>query len=142
MKTCSRCVVNETVPSISLDKNLVCQFCKIHDEMELEYPSSLKETDKIYQIAEQIKKDGKNKSHECIVGVSGGRDSSYLLYFLKKKMGLNPLAVHYDNGFDSDTSVSNILNICNTLNVDLETKVANWNAVSYTHLTLPTNREV
>jgi len=127
MKTCSRCVVNETVPSISLDKNLVCQFCKIHDEMELEYPSSLKETDKIYQIAEQIKKDGKNKSHECIVGVSGGRDSSYLLYFLKKKMGLNPLAVHYDNGFDSDTSVSNILNICNTLNVDLETKVANWN---------------
>ena len=54
------------------------------------------------------------------------KDSSYLLYIVKSKLNLNPLAVHYDNGFDSEASVSNILNVCSKLNVDLETKVADW----------------
>jgi len=127
MKNCSRCLLNNRVlSSLTLDKNLICQFCKIHEEMEKEYPRKLQKSNEIYNIAEQIKNEGRNKKYNCIVGVSGGRDSSYLLYFLKKKLNLNPLAVHYDNGFDSDDSVSNIYQICNTLNVDLETKVANW----------------
>jgi len=127
MKNCSRCLLNNSVlSSLTLDENLICQFCKIHEEMEKEYPRKLQKSNEIYNIAEQIKNEGRNKKHNCIVGVSGGRDSSYLLYFLKKKLNLNPLAVHYDNGFDSDDSVSNIYQICNTLNVDLETKVANW----------------
>jgi N-acetyl sugar amidotransferase len=127
MKNCSRCLLNNSVlSSLTLDENLICQFCKIHEEMEKEYPKKLQKSNEIYNIAEQIKNEGRNKKHNCIVGVSGGRDSSYLLYFLKKKLNLNPLAVHYDNGFDSDDSVSNIYQICNTLNVDLETKVANW----------------
>jgi N-acetyl sugar amidotransferase len=127
MKKCSRCLLNDSVLlSLTLDENLICQFCKIHEEMEKEYPRKLQKSNEIYNIAEQIKNEGRNKRYNCIVGVSGGRDSSYLLYFLKKKLNLNPLAVHYDNGFDSDASVSNIYQICNILNVDLETKVANW----------------
>ena len=85
MKKCSRCLVNDTVSSLVLDSNLVCQFCKIHDEMEREYPVKLQQSNELFRVAEQIKKDGKNKSHDCVVGVSGGRDSSYLLYLLKKK---------------------------------------------------------
>ena len=109
MRNCSRCLLSSSfLSSLTLDENLICQFCKIHEEMEKEYPRKLQKSNEIYNIAEKIKNEGRNKKHNCIVGVSGGRDSSYLLYFLKKKLNLNPLAVHYDNGFDSDDSVSNI----------------------------------
>jgi len=87
MKNCSRCLLNNSVlSSLTLDENLICQFCKIHEEMEKEYPRKLQKSNEIYNIAEQIKNEGRNKKHNCIVGVSGGRDSSYLLYFLKKKI--------------------------------------------------------
>ena len=94
--------------------------------MEKEYPMDENSFNKLIKISEKIKITGRNKKYDCVVGVSGGKDSSYLLYIVKKKLNLRPLAVHYDNGFDSETSVSNILNICEKLNVDLETKVADW----------------
>ena len=78
------------------------------------------------KLLKRLKKKGSNSKYDCVVGVSGGRDSTFLLYYIKKILKLRPLAVHYDNGFDSDTSVSNILNICQILNVDLETNVADW----------------
>ncbi len=123
---CSRCLSNETIQSISLDVKNICQFCKIHDEMEKEYPLDENSEKRLFKIAEKIKNDGINSKYDCVVGVSGGRDSTFLLYYIKKVLNLRPLAVHYDNGFDSDTSVSNILNICQKLNVDLETNVADW----------------
>ncbi len=125
-KICNRCVSNHSIGSLNLDKNGICQFCKIHDEMEKEYPLNNNSFNELLKISELIKRDGKNKRFDCIVGVSGGKDSSYLLYLVKKKLNLRPLAVHYDNGFDSDTSVSNILRVCEKLNVELETKVADW----------------
>ena len=123
---CIRCLSNETIQSIKLDKNRTCQFCSIHEEMEKEFPLDENSEKKLIQIAEKIKKDGLNSKYDCVVGVSGGRDSTFLLYYIKKVLNLRPLAVHYDNGFDSDTSVSNILNICQKLNVELETNVADW----------------
>ncbi len=123
---CIRCLSNETIQSIKLDKNKTCQFCSIHEEMEKEFPLDENSEKKLIQIAEKIKKDGLNSKYDCVVGVSGGRDSTFLLYYIKKVLNLRPLAVHYDNGFDSDTSVSNILNICQKLNVELETNVADW----------------
>ena len=94
--------------------------------MEKEYPLNDSSFSRLLKISEKIKDDGKNKKYNCVVGVSGGKDSSYLLYIVKKKLNLRPLAVHYDNGFDSDTSVSNILRICEKLDVELETRVADW----------------
>ena len=123
---CNSCLSNETIQSINLDSNNICQFCKIHDEMEKEYPLNENSEKRLFEIAEKIKKDGINSKYDCVVGVSGGRDSTFLLYYIKRILNLRPLAVHYDNGFDSDTSVSNILNICQKLNVDLETNVADW----------------
>ena len=125
-KICKKCVSDTSIKSLVLDLNGICQFCKIHDEMEKEYPLDDGSFKRLIKISNKIKIAGKNKKYDCIVGVSGGKDSSYLLYIVKKKLNLRPLAVHYDNGFDSETSVSNILNICEKLNVDLETKVANW----------------
>ena len=123
---CNRCLSNETIQSINLDSENICQFCKIHDEMDREYPLDENSEKRLFKIAEKIKSDGINSKYDCVVGVSGGRDSTFLLYYIKKILNLRPLAVHYDNGFDSDTSVSNILNICQKLNVDLETNVADW----------------
>ncbi len=123
---CNRCLSNETIQSINLDSENVCQFCKIHDEMDKEYPLDENSEKRLFKIAEKIKSVGINSKYDCVVGVSGGRDSTFLLYYIKKILNLRPLAVHYDNGFDSDTSVSNILNICQKLNVDLETNVADW----------------
>lgn len=123
---CSRCLSNQTIQSINLDINNICQFCKIHDEMDNEFPLDDNSEKKLLEITEKIKKKGSKSKYDCVVGVSGGRDSTFLLYYIKKVLKLRPLAVHYDNGFDSDTSVSNILNICQKLNVDLETNVADW----------------
>ncbi len=123
---CNRCLSNETIQSINLDSENICQFCKIYDEMDKEYPLDQNSEKRLLKIAEKIKRDGINSKYDCVVGVSGGRDSTFLLYYIKKILNLKPLAVHYDNGFDSDTSVSNILNICQKLNVDLETNVADW----------------
>ena len=127
-KICSICVTDSSVESLSLDNDNVCQYCKIHNEMEMEYPLDKNSFATLLKLSEKIKKEGLGQKYDCIVGVSGGKDSSYLLYLVKEKLNLNPLAVHYDNGFDSDTSVSNILNVCQKLNVDLETRVADWEA--------------
>jgi N-acetyl sugar amidotransferase len=123
---CTRCVSDLSIPNIIFDENGECQYCKIHDEMEREYPFNDKSFDNLIQISKKIKIERGNKKFDCVVGISGGRDSSYLLYIVKEILKLNPLAVHYDNGFDSEISTSNILNVCNKLNVELETKVANW----------------
>lgn len=123
---CSKCITNDTVKSIKLDNNEICQFCHIQNGMEKEFPLNEGSEKKLFIIADKIKKESEKLAFDCVVGVSGGRDSSYLLYYVKKILGLRPLAVHYDNGFDSDASVSNIFNVCKTLNVELETKVADW----------------
>lgn len=124
---CIRCLSNETIPSIKLTNN-ICQFCNIHDEMDNEFPLNEDSENRLFGIADKIKRDGINSKYDCVVGISGGRDSTFLLYYIKKILKLRPLAVHYDNGFDSDTSVSNILNICQKLNVELETNVADWHS--------------
>jgi N-acetyl sugar amidotransferase len=73
----------------------------------------------------KIKKAGRNKKYDCIAGVSGGRDSTYTL-LVAKQLGLRPLAVHFDNGWNSDISVRNIKKACEKLDIDLYTVVANW----------------
>ena len=124
---CNKCVVDSSVKSIYLDSRGTCQYCYMHDEMGLEYPKANEKTkNDLFKIAQKIKFEGRNSKYDCVVGVSGGRDSSYLLYYIKEILKLRPLAVHYDNGFGSDTSVSNLFKICDKLDVDLETVVENW----------------
>ena len=101
-KICKKCVSDTSIQDLKLDKNGICQYCKIHQEMEKDYPEDKYSLDRLHEIANKIKKEGKNKKYNCIVGISGGRDSSYLLYVIKEILGLKPLAVHYDNGFNSE----------------------------------------
>jgi len=121
---CSRCIMDETVSDIWFDDAGECKYCKIHDEMEKVQPLS-GEGERLNQIVETIKAAGKGKEYDCIVGVSGGRDSTYSLY-TAVQLGLRPLAVHFDNGWNTDIAVSNIKNSISKLNVDLHTVVADW----------------
>lgn len=124
-KTCTRCIMDETVRGITFDEKGECTFCRIHDDLEKKFPLNAETTQKLNALVETIKKQGKNKKYDCILGVSGGRDSSFTLY-TAVKMGLRPLAVHFDNGWNSESAVHNIENLCTRLNVDLYTHVANW----------------
>ena len=83
----------------------------------------LKELNK---ISERIKKDGKQRDFDCIIGLSGGLDSSYTAYVAKEMMGLRPLLFHVDAGWNTDQAVSNIEKLCNGLDLDLYTEVINW----------------
>ncbi|NII24091.1 N-acetyl sugar amidotransferase [Pseudoflavitalea sp. X16] len=80
---------------------------------------------KLEAIANEIKEAGKNQPYDCIMGLSGGVDSTYIAY-LSKQLGLRPLAVHFDNGWNSELAVQNIENIVNRLGIDLFTYVINW----------------
>ncbi len=124
-RVCTRCVMDTTVPGIRFDENGVCNFCKIHDELEIKYPLNAEGRHRFQKIIDTIKDKGKHNEYDCIVGVSGGRDSTYTLY-IAKEMGLRPLAVHFDNSWNSDIAVSNIKNATNKLDVDLHTHVADW----------------
>jgi len=124
MKICSRCVMDETVEDIWFDENGVCKYCHIHDEMEKRHPFAAID-EELKLIIEKIKLDGTGKQYDCIAGVSGGRDSTYTL-LKAKELGLRPLAVHFDNGWNSDIAVSNIKKATDRLGIDLYTVVADW----------------
>ena len=122
---CSRCVLDTTVGDIWFDDKGECKYCKINDEMEKNHPLGASSDAQLKAIIEKIKKDGQGKPYDCIVGTSGGRDSSYTL--LKAiEFGLRPLAVHFDNGWNTEISVKNIKKACEKLNVPLYTVVADW----------------
>ncbi|MDQ3190058.1 MAG: N-acetyl sugar amidotransferase [Bacteroidota bacterium] len=123
-KICKRSVLDTTIPGIVFDEKGICGFCKVYDELEKIYPLTKRE-EGLKELVEKIKKRGENKKYDCIVGVSGGTDSIYTLYHAVK-LGLRPLAVHFDNGWNSKIAVSNIKNACQKLNVDLFTYVVDW----------------
>ncbi len=122
---CSRCILDSTVSDIWFDDKGECKYCKIHDEMELQHPLNNTSEEKLNKLIRKIKKAGRKEIYDCIVGVSGGRDSTYTLY-TAIKLGLRPLAVHFDNGWNTQISVKNIKKACEKLNVPLFTVVADW----------------
>jgi N-acetyl sugar amidotransferase len=119
---CKRCVYDHTVPGISFDKQGVCNYCHQQDELEKEYPTGREGARRLKKLADEIKKAGKGKKYDCVIGVSGGCDSSMLLH-LAKKLGLRPLAVHFDNTWNSIIAVENIAKVLTKLDIDLYTYV-------------------
>jgi N-acetyl sugar amidotransferase len=122
MKRCTRCLYDETVPNIVFDENGICNYCRIHDQLNKEYPTGEEGKRRLLAIADKIRREGRGKPYDVIVGVSGGADSSYLVY-LAKELGLRPLGVHFDNTWDSTVAVENIHDVLKKLDVDLYTYV-------------------
>ena len=122
---CKRCIVDSSIPEVTFDNNGECNHCKVYDEIDARFNNPEKLNHEFNEIISKIKKNGKDKNYDCIVGLSGGVDSSFTL--LKAvELGLRPLVVHFDNGWNSDKAVKNIKKMVSKLNVDLYTYVINW----------------
>ncbi len=121
--SCSRCLYDESIPGISFDDRGVCNYCRLHDKLDLEYPTGGAGEETLQRISAKIREEGRHRQYDVIVGVSGGCDSSYMLHLAKKKLGLRPLAVHFDNTWDSTIAVENIQQVLRSLDVDLFTYV-------------------
>lgn len=122
-RICSRCIYDERTPRISFDEKGICNYCKMSDDLAAQYKTGTKEGEMMLRkLIEKIKKDGKGKKYDCAVGVSGGTDSSYMLA-KAMEWGLRPLAVHYDNTWNSAIATENIRKVTKALNVDLFTLV-------------------
>lgn len=113
-------------PDIVFDKNGICNyFYEFTKKLKIRIPSRDKADLELKKIVNNIKKNGKGKQYDCIIGVSGGTDSTYTAW-LVKHLGLRPLAVHLDNGWDSELAVKNVENILGRLGIDLYTEVLDW----------------
>lgn len=128
-KICQKCIYDSSVPSIVFDEKGICNYCKMTDDLIAEYGTgNSKGQALISKIIEEIKLTGKNKKYDCVIGVSGGTDSSYMLHWAIEN-GLRPLAVHYDNTYNTAIATQNITSITNKLNIDLYTIVVDNNEV-------------
>ncbi|ARZ02558.1 LPS biosynthesis protein [Yersinia ruckeri] len=123
-KICSHCIMDTSDPNIHFDSDGCCDYC--HN-----YESNIKPNWKVddaalMALADTIKKEGENKDFDCIIGLSGGLDSSYAAYVAKEKMGLRPLLFHVDAGWNTDQAVGNIEKLIEGLGLELYTEVVNW----------------
>ena len=123
VRRCIHGLWDSTIPGILFDNFGISNYAKIQRKLMTTYPRGKQGLKAWLEIAEKVKKRGRNKRYDCIVGVSGGVDSSYLLYLLKVKYKLKPLAVTLDNGWSSEIAVNNIKLITNALEIDLVTYV-------------------
>jgi N-acetyl sugar amidotransferase len=121
-KQCTRCLYDEYTPRITFDERGVCSYCAMYDRMDADHPTGAEGEQRLRAIAGQIREAGKRNKYDCVVGVSGGCDSSYTLY-LAKQLGLRPLAVHFDNTWNSTTATENLRNVLKGLDIDLYTYV-------------------
>ncbi len=123
VQICSRCIYDETMSGISFDSEGICNYCRIMDNLIEQYQTGRPAGEKKFkEIIEQIKKDGAGKKYDCVIGVSGGTDSSYLVA-KAIEWGLRPLAAHYDNTWNTAIASENIRKVLGKLNVDLFTYV-------------------
>ncbi|MBB5636592.1 N-acetyl sugar amidotransferase [Pedobacter cryoconitis] len=122
---CTCCVMDTTDPEIVFDQEGVCNYCRyLENVLPLYHFSKEQEVTNLERIIKEIK-EGSNTKYDSVIGLSGGVDSSYVAY-LAHKSGLNPLCVHFDNGWNSEIAVSNIKKIVDKCGFDLETYVINW----------------
>ncbi|CAG0930632.1 hypothetical protein PLCT1_01433 [Planctomycetaceae bacterium] len=124
-QTCTRCVMDTSDTEITFDAAGVCHHCKSHEEKVAMTPAAQPGAEaKLAALVEQLK-DGRKGDYDSIVGLSGGVDSSYVAY-QAVKLGLKPLAVHFDNGWNSELAVKNIEQMVKRLGLDLLTFVIDW----------------
>lgn len=126
-RTCTRCLMDTTDPEIKFDDQGVCNHCHDYDrQLRQRVRTGQAGHRRLESLVRQIKDEGRGKPYDCLVGVSGGVDSTYVAYVAKNKLGLRPLAVHMDNGWDSELAVKNIEETLKRLDIDLYTHVLNW----------------
>ena len=125
---CTNCVMDTSDSAITFDEHGVCDFCNdFYQNIQPSWQDKLKDPDLLRRTAEQIKAASKGRKYDCIIGMSGGVDSSYLCYVAKELMGLNPLVYSVDTGWNLNVAVENIERIVKALDLDMYTEVVDWN---------------
>ena len=124
-RICNRCVMDTSAGEIEFDGAGNCNFCEMLVRQNIQKISSSNNSQSLDLLIENVKKDGAGKDYDCIIGVSGGVDSSWVLVQAVAN-GLRPLAVHMDNGWNSELATNNISNLIERLDVDLFTYVIEW----------------
>ena len=125
-KICNRCVMDTTDSLISFDDNGICDHCLSYDQITKPFWANLRNNEEEFRKIINKIKSSRRGNYDCILGLSGGVDSSYMLHYAVTKLGLKPLVFHVDGGWNSDISTTNIQSLVNSLNVDLYTEVINW----------------
>jgi len=126
-KICKKCIMDTSDPNIMFDENGICSHCHyFENERKPNWFPNAEGREKLDKKIFNIKESRKNEQYDCMIGLSGGVDSSYLAYILKKEYNLRILAVHVDAGWNSELAVSNIENIVKILDIDLYTHVVDW----------------
>jgi N-acetyl sugar amidotransferase len=129
-RICTRCVMDTSDSLIDFDDVGVCDHCRTYDEkIAPVWQMGEGRDDELATIVDRIKKDGRGKDFDCILGMSGGIDSSYLLYLVTEKLGLKPLVFHVDAGWNSQIAVNNIERLVDGLGLDLYTHVIDWQEI-------------
>ena len=127
MQICKNCVMDITDSKITFDDNGVCDHCNtFFREIKPKWKTDNEAKNQLNEKISLIKNESKGRDYDCIVGVSGGIDSSYLLYAIVEKFKLKPLVFHVDAGWNSQIAVNNIEKLIDALNLDLFTEVINW----------------
>lgn len=125
-RVCTRCVMDTTDPDIVFDADGVCNHCHLHQTaLATRVHRGAEGRERMMKLADEIRAAGKGKPYDCVIGVSGGVDSTYTAW-LVKQIGLRPLAVHLDNGWNSEIGVRNIARTIEKLGIDLYTHVIDW----------------
>ena len=125
---CTNCVMDTTDSKITFDSNGICDHCTtFYQKVRPKWHTDEKGRNELMEVVSRIKRSGTRKDHDCIIGISGGIDSSYLTYMAKKELGLRPLVFHVDAGWNSQEAVNNIEVLVDKLDLDLYTEVIDWN---------------
>jgi len=126
-KICSNCIMDTSDSKIVFDEKGVCDHCNdFYTNVKPNWNTDEKGRAEMQVMVEKLKKEGQGKDFDCILGMSGGVDSSYLLHLAVKELGLRPLVFHVDGGWNSELAVNNIQVMIDKLGLDLYTEVINW----------------
>lgn len=124
---CSHCIMDTSDSSITFDDRGWCDYCRNYYKNILPHWHPNKQGGEILgKVISKIKADGKDSTYDCLIGMSGGVDSSYLTYLAKEQFGLRPLIFHVDAGWNSQEAVNNIEKLVDGLRLDLHTEVVDW----------------
>src|ERR1044072_2214335 len=124
---CSHCVMDTSDSLIRFDERGWCEYCNnYYDNILPNWHPDARGEAELSATIEAIKRHGKGRDHDCLLGISGGVDSSYMAYIAKEKFGLRPLIFHVDTGWNSQEAVNNIERVVDGLGLELHTEVVNW----------------
>ena len=125
-RQCRRCIMDTTAPGIRFDAHGTCSFCAVHDRMDAAFPVGEAGRRTVQRHAQAMRRAGRTRRYDCVLGVSGGRDSTYALWYCVTQLKLRPLAVHFNGGFGDPVAGENMVRACQRLGVELRTITSDW----------------